>query len=137
MVTVQELVVETIDKHGNTRPRFLMYDIMQFEVSVTKNRTSHDITFYQPPIVHYAITTTAFIPLPVCFSDLKFPLVHGCHGDGIHITVVSHVLVLIAHCTAISHVISVLENGRAESSVVSGDRAHKNLPFQNCITCLQ
>ena len=36
---VQELVVETIDKHGNTRPRFLMYDIMQFEVSVTKNRT--------------------------------------------------------------------------------------------------
>ena len=34
-------MVEKIDKHGNTRPRYLMYDVMQFEVSVTKNRTAH------------------------------------------------------------------------------------------------
>lgn len=42
---LQELVVETIDRQGNTRPRFLMYDIMQLEVSVTKNRTDHERDF--------------------------------------------------------------------------------------------
>jgi len=47
VVVIQELVVETIDRQGNTRPQFLMYDIMQFEVSVTKNRTEPKIYFTQ------------------------------------------------------------------------------------------
>ena len=57
MVVMQELVVETIDRQGNTRPRFLMYDIMQFEVSVAINRTEHKISFTQTFVLRVGIAT--------------------------------------------------------------------------------
>jgi len=55
VVVIQELVVETIDRQGNTRPQFLMYDIMQFEVSVTKNRTEPKIYFTQTLFCVFAL----------------------------------------------------------------------------------